>query len=145
MKRIAWRNFFLIFILVLNCSIGFSQEQKEIIEMSQENIDFFEDKLIFLKKHKHFNIKKESRYSNDYIDTIEELILFLEAMLIIQNARLKIPNAAPVDLNNTIYEIGEDKTKKMWFVKFRFKNSYYPIKLIIVKNNCKIAYTELTR
>ena len=121
----------LFFGFVLNCFIGFSQEQNEL---SQEQLDFFEGKLTFLTKYELFDIKKEPELFKDFLTSEKELLIYLESLIRIKNPGFE-------DFNDLIYYIGEDKSKKMWFVIYRHKESFIGngAKLIIVKNNCKIA------
>ena len=124
----------LFFGFVLNCFIGFSQEQIGIKSMNQEQLDFFEEKLTFLTKYEIFDIEKEPELFKDFLTSEKELLVYLESLI-------KIKNPTFEDFNDMIYEIGEDKSKKMWFVIYRHKESFIGngAKLIIVKNNCKIA------
>ena len=130
----------LFFGFVLNCFIGFSQEQIEIKSMSQEQLDFFEDKLTFLTKYELFDIEKEPELFKDFLTSEKELLIYLESLIRIKNPSFE-------DFNDMIYEIGEDESKKMWFINFKLNRSFIGngVKLIIVKNNCKIVFMEKTK
>ena len=67
----------LFFGFVLNCFIGFSQEQNEL---SQEQLDFFEGKLTFLTKYELFDIEKEPELFKDFLTSEKELLIYLESL-----------------------------------------------------------------
>ncbi|WP_159780629.1 hypothetical protein [Flavobacterium sp. 9AF] len=133
-------TFFLAFIFTFYSFTSYSQEEAEIRSMSQEQLDFFEGKLTFLTKYELFDIEKEPELFKDFLTSEKELLIYLESLIRIKNPSFE-------DFNNLIYYIGEDKLKKMWFVNFKLNRSFIGngVKLIIVKNNCKIVFMEKTK
>lgn len=99
------------------------------------NLEKFERAVKTLLKGNAFNFKKEEMYPMDILNSKQKAIEYAKIIL-----QLIYPNFQP--LFEDRFTITDDSTSKLWFVNYSLPNSTFGghIRLIIVKNNCKLLY-----
>lgn len=91
-------------------------------------------------RSKIFNIKNEKVPIESILENKKQAKDFAEGVFKFKYPKYKNPE-------ELVYEIGEDNSKKLWFVliSYPFPTFGGEIYLIIVKNNCKVIYYRQTK
>ncbi len=99
----------------------------------------FEEKLATVIQAKLFDIN-ETRYVESFLNTKEDILAFSMTMVKIKFPEFKHPESLDI-------AIGEDETKKLWFVLVKppYVGHGGALFIIVAKNNCQIVYYERTK
>ena len=109
-------------------------------EMSVELQYKFKEMLNEYIKLKFLKMKNEKEYIEDVLKNKQSAMIYAKTIF-----KIKYPKHDENEKLN--FCIGEDETKKLWFVYITPKYQTFggEIFLIVVKNNAKIAYFEKTK
>lgn len=136
------KNFILTVILLFTSISFFGMKLGSHQEYIQDSIkiteyETFQKITKVLIKKKLYNNKRDSVFLSEFLNTKEKAIIYAKNFIL-----MECPKCSILDFENI--EVMEDPKKELWYIYYKFPTKQVPlggnIKMIIVKNSCKVVF-----